>query len=108
MFNNTTSNGEGSDFWSTVSSGAGEGISTLFSDILPSYAAGQLKMQKTDQLSQPTYDPRYAPMRINDGMVTTADNTARRVGPPANDNTKLYIAGGVVVGVLALYLILRR
>lgn len=108
MFNNTTSNGEGSDFWSTVSSGAGEGISTLFSDILPSYAAGQMKMQRTDQLSNPTYDPRYAPMRLNDGMVTTADNTARSAGPPSKNNKVLYIAGGIAVGLVVLYAITRR
>lgn len=108
MYNNTTSSGEGSDFWSTVSSGASSGISTLFSDILPSYAAGQLKMQKQDQLSSPTYNPMYAPMRLNDGMVTTMDNTARTAGPPAKDRTMLYVAGGVGVGLLALYFITRR
>lgn len=109
MFNATTSNGEGSDFWSNVKSGASSGISTIFSEILPSYTAGQLGMQRTDQLANPTYNPTYAAPRLNDGMVTTADNTARSAGAPAKDNTKmLLIGGGVVLGLLAIWAISRR
>ena len=46
-----------SDFFGKVTTGLAEGISRIGSDVMPIWAASQMKLQAEDQLFQEMYDP---------------------------------------------------
>lgn len=55
-----------SEFFGKVTSGIGEGISRLGSEVMPVWVASELELQTKDQLARVMFDPegRPAPIRI--------------------------------------------
>jgi len=98
----TTANGGGGfgGFWSGLGSGVATGISRLAADVLPNWAAKELKVQKTDQLAQPTMFWGAAPTRI-DYPIQTAE-----AGAPVEGLWRkvLFDVGGVQVTTSTLVL----
>lgn len=81
-------------FFSSISEGISEGISKIGSDVLPVWAANQLKVQSNDQLAAPTFNPGAAPPRNNDALRTTTGVavTGSSGGVP---NAVWFVAGAV-------------
>lgn len=86
MSNATGSSNQGSDgFFSTIGGAFKEGISRIGADILPVWAAEQLRRSSRDR-AQPTFNAEEAPPRNDDGIGTTSG--------PATTGTVLGGLGG--------------
>lgn len=111
MENNTTASGSSSDgFISSVSSGIGAGIGSIFQNILPVWTAKQAGLAKTDPLDQSTYVSRDDVARLNPGPTTGARTTVQgAVSGLGLANVGIgVIAGIAVLAGLAAYLILKK
>ena len=106
----TTAKKMGSDgFWSNVKGGFGEGLSRVGKELLPVWAAKELKQQTTDQLASPTANLSKNKPRINDGLETTTQSATKPVmGLPFNALQITMIAGAFLFGIILLGVMVRR
>jgi len=73
-----------SSFFSKITSGWEEGLSTVGKDILPIWVANQLDLQSKDQLKDPTINQSWIPKKLTD-EYKSIQNTMEA----ANDYAKL-------------------
>ena len=72
MSNATGAGSTGGDgFFSNIGKSFAEGLSTIGRDILPVWAAAQLRKRAERDTGRPTFDPSQAPPRNDDGIQTT-------------------------------------
>ena len=72
MSNATGSSNQGSDgFFSKIGDAFSEGLQRIGADILPVWAAEELR-RRTEPRDRPTFDADPAPPRNDDGMRTTS------------------------------------
>lgn len=112
MFGSTTAATGGSNGFISDIFGPGfqAGWDRIGSDLLPIWAADQLRVQSQDQLAQPTFDASKAPPRNNDGMRSTTDPVAAPAADaprmqPSNDSAMwmpLVLIGAVLVGLAVI------
>ena len=109
--NSTTAsrNGSGGNgFWSNVSSGLGEGLGKIGGQILPIWAAKELKIQSSDQLNQSTFDQNALPpgARLDDQRRTTGESPNQKADDTLlgfDKTAVMIIAGGLTLAGVVFF-----
>lgn len=89
------------DFFSTIASGIGTGISRVFSDILPRWTAQQVIDQQSNPYVNPLYDSRYSGFRLDSqGRLVPIDYRANVT--PTGSTIFGIRTDAIVIGAVAL------
>jgi len=108
--------GTNNSFWGNVSSGFGQGLGSIGSNILPVWTAQQLGTQQEDQLRRSTFNPSTAPPRNNQSQPTTSGPAQtnyqqaqpRDVGVSGQFNVDFWTTLGLAaVGIVGVILIVK-
>lgn len=90
-----------SSFFSKITSGWEEGLSTVGREILPVWVANQLDLQSTDQLKNPTINQSWLPKKLTD-EYQSIQNTMGAANDYARLKQPLFSIGGFEVNSLML------
>lgn len=97
-----TASGE-NGFIATVSEGFAEGFATLGSQVLPMWTAREFDLQTFDQLRNPTFDPAFADIRLDDLFQQTFGLQPQPTGFQSSTEAigrTLLIAGAAIIAVM--------
>lgn len=89
-----------SGFWGSISESVSQGAQTLFTQVVPVWAAKELRVQQNDQLSDPLFNQNTAPPRINDGLITTGGSV--QSGQPVRTGLlfdNINVSGAAILGL---------
>ena len=112
-FLSTSNNGADDSFIAALSSGISQGLQKIGSEVLPNWAASQLKVQQTSQLDAPTLNAEALPPRAESVTPTQQVSVTPTATPTLWDTVqKNYnISSGAVlmagIGIIGLVVVLK-